>query len=141
MTTHDRQPSLAEGFASRLAQSPVPMTRPCGLSDCVARTSPFSSQRACSRYSVKPAGALLSPGENDPDAQSGWIEKEGLIRVESVDGRTRNVVLTERGKDRLELAYLSGIKLSNTSGKDLESKDGRSHDGLARLAETAEENR
>src|SRR6266403_856008 len=32
------------------------------------------------------------------------IEKEGLIRVESVDGRTRNVVLTQRGKDRLDLA-------------------------------------
>jgi DNA-binding MarR family transcriptional regulator len=32
------------------------------------------------------------------------IEKEGLIRVESVDGRTRKVVLTQRGKDRLDLA-------------------------------------
>ena len=27
------------------------------------------------------------------------IEKEGLIRVESVDGRTRNVVLMQRGKE------------------------------------------
>jgi DNA-binding MarR family transcriptional regulator len=32
------------------------------------------------------------------------LEKEELIRVESVDGRTRNVILTQRGKDRLDLA-------------------------------------
>src|SRR5260221_11449743 len=33
------------------------------------------------------------------------IEKEGLIGIESVDGRTRNVVLTQRGADRLDRAF------------------------------------
>src|SRR5260370_35733403 len=32
------------------------------------------------------------------------IEKEGLIQVQSVDGRTRNVVLTKRGAHRLDRA-------------------------------------
>jgi DNA-binding MarR family transcriptional regulator len=32
------------------------------------------------------------------------IEKEGLIQVENVDGRTRNVVLTQLGADRLSRA-------------------------------------
>ena len=50
-----------------------------------------------------------------------WIEKEGLIRVESVDGRTRNVVLTQRGKDRLDRA----LPLWNQAQQKLREKIGR----------------
>jgi DNA-binding MarR family transcriptional regulator len=67
------------------------------------------------------------------------IEKEGLIRVERVDGRTRNVVLTQLGKDRLDLA----LPLWNQAQQDLRRKLGEQgwamvNDGLARLAEAAE---
>jgi DNA-binding MarR family transcriptional regulator len=66
------------------------------------------------------------------------IEKEGLIRVERVDGRTRNVVLTQLGKDRLDLA----LPLWNQAQQDLRRKLGEQgwamvNDGLAMLAETA----
>ena len=66
------------------------------------------------------------------------IEKEGLIRVESVDGRTRNVVLTQRGKDRLELA----LPLWNEAQQNLRKRLGEQgwamvNDGLAMLAEAA----
>ena len=67
------------------------------------------------------------------------IEKEGLIRVGSVDGRTRNVVLTQRGKDRLELA----LPLWNQAQQNLRGRLGEQgwamvNDGLAMLAEAAE---
>ena len=66
------------------------------------------------------------------------IEKEGLIRVERVDGRTRNVVLTQLGKDRLDLA----LPLWNQAQQNLRRKLGEQgwamvNDGLAMLAETA----
>ena len=67
------------------------------------------------------------------------IEKEGLIRVESVDGRTRNVVLTPRGKDRLDLA----LPLWNQAQQNLRERLGEQgwamvNDSLAMLAEAAE---
>jgi DNA-binding MarR family transcriptional regulator len=66
------------------------------------------------------------------------IEKEGLIRVGSVDGRTRQVVLTQRGKDRLDLA----LPLWNKAQQNLKKKLGEQgwamvNDGLAMLAEAA----
>jgi DNA-binding MarR family transcriptional regulator len=66
------------------------------------------------------------------------IEKEGLIRLERVDGRTRNVVLTQLGKDRLDLA----LPLWNQAQQNLRSRLGEQgwamvNDGLAMLAETA----
>ena len=66
------------------------------------------------------------------------IEKEGLIRVERVNGRTRNVVLTQLGKDRLDLA----LPLWNQAQQNLRRKLGEQgwamvNDGLAMLAETA----
>jgi len=68
------------------------------------------------------------------------IEKEGFIRVESVDGRTRNVVLTQRGKDRLDLA----LPLWNQAQQKLRRRLGEQgwaivNDGLARLAEAESE--
>jgi DNA-binding MarR family transcriptional regulator len=65
------------------------------------------------------------------------IEK-GLIRVESVDGRTRNVVLTQRGKDRLDLA----LPLWNQAQQNLRTRLGEQgwaivNDGLAMLAKAA----
>jgi DNA-binding MarR family transcriptional regulator len=67
------------------------------------------------------------------------IEKEGLIRVESVDGRTRKVVLTQPGKDRLDLA----LPLWNQAQENLRERLGEQgwamvNDGLAMLAEAAE---
>jgi DNA-binding MarR family transcriptional regulator len=67
-----------------------------------------------------------------------WIEKEGLIRVESVDGRTRNVVLTQRGKDRLDLA----LPLWNQAQQNLRRRLGEQgwaivNDSLMLLAEAA----
>ena len=67
------------------------------------------------------------------------IEKEGLIRVESVDGRTRNVVLTQRGKDHLDLA----LPLWNQAQQNLRRRLGEQgwaivNDGLAMLAEAAQ---
>jgi DNA-binding MarR family transcriptional regulator len=64
------------------------------------------------------------------------IEKEGLIRVESVDGRTRNVALTQRGKDRLDLA----LPLWNQAQQNLRRRLGEQrwaivNEGLAMLAE------
>jgi DNA-binding MarR family transcriptional regulator len=64
------------------------------------------------------------------------IEKEGLIRVESVDGRTRKVVLTQRGKDRLDLA----LPLWNQAQQNLRRRLGEQrwaivNQGLAMLAE------
>jgi hypothetical protein len=58
--------------------------------------------------------------------------------VESVDGRTRNVVLTQRGKDRLELA----LPLWNQAQQNLRRRLGEQgwaivNDGLAMLAEAA----
>jgi DNA-binding MarR family transcriptional regulator len=66
------------------------------------------------------------------------IEKEGLIRVESVDGRTRKVVLTQRGKDRLDLA----IPLWNQAQQKLRRRLGEQrwaivNEGLVMLAEAA----
>ena len=66
------------------------------------------------------------------------IEKEGLIRVESVDGRTRNVALTQRGKDRLDLA----LPLWNQAQQNLRRRLGEQewaivNVGLALLAEAA----
>jgi DNA-binding MarR family transcriptional regulator len=66
------------------------------------------------------------------------IEKEGLIRVEKVDGRTRNVVLTQLGKDRLDLA----LPLWNQAQRNLRRRLGEQgwamvNDSLAMLAETA----
>src|ERR1700675_3055516 len=66
------------------------------------------------------------------------IEKEGLIRVESVDGRTRKVVLTEGGKDRLDLA----LQLWNQAQQALRKRLGERgwamvNDGLAMLAKSA----
>jgi DNA-binding MarR family transcriptional regulator len=64
------------------------------------------------------------------------IEKEGLIRVESVDGRTRKVVLTQRGKDRLDLA----LPLWDQAQQKLRRRLGEQrwaivNEGLAMLAE------
>src|ERR1700681_551701 len=64
--------------------------------------------------------------------------EEGLIRVESVDGRTRKVVLTQRGKDRLDLA----LPLWNQAQQNLRRRLGEQgwsivNDGLAMLAEAA----
>jgi DNA-binding MarR family transcriptional regulator len=66
------------------------------------------------------------------------IEKEELIRVESIDGRTRNVILTQRGKDRLDQA----LPLWNQAQQNLRRKLGEQgwaivNDGLAMLAEAA----
>jgi DNA-binding MarR family transcriptional regulator len=68
----------------------------------------------------------------------GGIEKEGLVRVERVDGRTRSVVLTQLGKDRLDLA----LPLWNQAQQNLRRRLGEQgwamvNDGLAMLAETA----
>jgi DNA-binding MarR family transcriptional regulator len=65
------------------------------------------------------------------------IEKEGLIRVESVDGRTRKVVLTQRGKDRLDLA----LPLWSQAQQNLRKRLGEQrwaivNDALAMLAES-----
>jgi DNA-binding MarR family transcriptional regulator len=64
------------------------------------------------------------------------IEKEGLIRVESVDGRTRKVVLTQRGQDRLALA----LPLWNQAQQNLRRRLGEQrwaivNDALAMLTE------
>jgi DNA-binding MarR family transcriptional regulator len=64
------------------------------------------------------------------------IEKEGLIRVESADRRTRKVVLTQRGKDRLDLA----LPLWNQAQQNLRRRLGEQrwamiNDGLTILAE------
>lgn len=66
------------------------------------------------------------------------IEKEGLIQVESVDGRTRKVVLTQRGRDCLDLA----LPLWNQAQQKLRRRLGEQgwamvNDGLAMLAEAA----
>jgi DNA-binding MarR family transcriptional regulator len=66
------------------------------------------------------------------------IEKEELIRVESVDGRTRSVVLTQRGKDRLDLA----LPLWNQAQQKLRRRLGEQgwaivNDGLTRLTKAA----
>jgi DNA-binding MarR family transcriptional regulator len=66
------------------------------------------------------------------------MEKEGLIRVESIDGRTRNVVLTQRGTDRLDLA----LPLWHQAQQNLRRRLGEQgwamvNDGLAMLAEAA----
>ena len=67
------------------------------------------------------------------------IQKEGLIRVESVDDRTRKVVLTQPGKDRLELA----LPLWNQAQENLRERLGEErwamvNDGLTMLAKAAE---
>ena len=64
------------------------------------------------------------------------IEKEGFIRVESVDGRTRKVVLTQRGKDRLDVA----LPLWSQAQQNLRKRLGEQrwaivNDALAMLAE------
>jgi DNA-binding MarR family transcriptional regulator len=66
------------------------------------------------------------------------MEKEGLIRVESVDGRTRNVVLTQAGKERLDRA----LPLWNQAQQNLRKRLGEGawtvvNDSLAMLAEAA----
>lgn len=66
------------------------------------------------------------------------IEKEGLICLEKVDGRTRKVVLTQRGKYRLDLA----LPLWNQAQQNLRRRLGEEgwamvNDGLAMLAEAA----
>jgi DNA-binding MarR family transcriptional regulator len=66
------------------------------------------------------------------------IEKEELIRVERIDGRTRNVILTRRGKERLDLA----LPLWNQAQQKLRRKLGEQgwaivNNGLAMLAEAA----
>ena len=64
------------------------------------------------------------------------IEKEGLIRVESVDGRTRKVVLTQRGKDRLDVALPLWSQAQQNLRRRLgEQKWAIVNDGLAMLAE------
>jgi DNA-binding MarR family transcriptional regulator len=66
------------------------------------------------------------------------IEKEGLIQVENVDGRTRNVVLTKRGADRLDRA----LPLWDQAQQKLRGRLGEQgwsalHDSLAKLIEAA----
>ena len=66
------------------------------------------------------------------------MEKEGLIRVESVDGRTRNVVLTQAGKERLDRA----LPLWNQAQQNLRKRLGEGawtvvNDSLTMLAEAA----
>ncbi len=66
------------------------------------------------------------------------IEKEGLIRVESIDGRTRNVVLTQRGADRLNRA----LPLWDQAQQKLRRRLGEQgwstmHDSLTKLTEAA----
>jgi DNA-binding MarR family transcriptional regulator len=66
------------------------------------------------------------------------MEKEGLIRVESVDGRTRNVVLTQAGKERLDRA----LPLWNQARQNLRKRLGEGawtvvNDSLTMLAEAA----
>jgi DNA-binding MarR family transcriptional regulator len=66
------------------------------------------------------------------------LEKEGLVQVESADGRTRRVILTERGKDRLDLA----LPLWNQAQQNLRKRLGEQgwaivNDGLAMLAKAA----
>ena len=64
------------------------------------------------------------------------IEKEGLIRVESVDGRTRKVVLTQRGKDRIDVALPLWSQAQQNLRRRLgEQKWAIVNDGLAMLAE------
>src|SRR5260221_8105305 len=66
------------------------------------------------------------------------MEKEGLIRVESVDGRTRNVVLTQAGKERIDRA----LPLWNQAQQNLRKRLGEAawtvvNDSLTMLAEAA----
>ena len=66
------------------------------------------------------------------------IEKEGLIRVESVDGRTRNVVLTQCGADRLDRA----LPLWDQAQQKLRRRLGEQgwstmHESLTKLTEAA----
>jgi DNA-binding MarR family transcriptional regulator len=66
------------------------------------------------------------------------LEKEGLIEVERADGRTRHVVLTQRGKDRLDLA----LPLWNQAQQNFRRRLGEQgwaivNDGLALLAKAA----
>jgi DNA-binding MarR family transcriptional regulator len=66
------------------------------------------------------------------------IEREGLIQVVSVDGRTRNVLLTSPGAKRLEQALL----LWDQAQQTLRNKVGEKgwtilHESLAKLTEVA----
>jgi DNA-binding MarR family transcriptional regulator len=66
------------------------------------------------------------------------IEREGLIRIASVDGRTRNVVLTRLGLARLDQA----LPLWGRAQQELRRSLGEQgwltmHDTLARLADAA----
>src|SRR5260221_13171465 len=66
------------------------------------------------------------------------IEKEGLIRVESVDGRTRNVVLTQRGADRLDRALpLWDQAQQKIRGRLREESGSTMHESLTKLTEAA----
>lgn len=66
------------------------------------------------------------------------IEREGLVRVASVDGRTRNVLLTSRGAARLDKA----LPLWNQAQQELRARLGEQgwstmHRTLAELAHAA----
>jgi DNA-binding MarR family transcriptional regulator len=110
--------------------------RPAGL-----RSTQFTVLVAASVAGGIPLGqlaAMLGLERTTLTRSLTGIEKEGLIRVESVDGRTRNVVLTQRGGDRLDRA----LPLWNQAQQTLRGKLGEQgwsamHKSLTRLADAA----
>lgn len=66
------------------------------------------------------------------------IKREGLIQVASVDGRTRSVLLTSVGAERLKQALLLWDQAQQTLRNQLGEKGWSIlNDGLAKLTEVA----
>jgi DNA-binding MarR family transcriptional regulator len=66
------------------------------------------------------------------------IEREGLVRVASVNGRTRNVLLTSRGAARLDQALPLWDRAQQELRRRLGEKEWSTMDhSLTKLAETA----
>ena len=66
------------------------------------------------------------------------IEREGLIQIASVDGRTRNVILSWAGAARLKQALLLWDQVQQTLRNKLGAKGWSIlHDSLAKLAKVA----
>jgi DNA-binding MarR family transcriptional regulator len=110
--------------------------RPSGL-----RSTQFTILVAASIAGGIPLGrlaAILGLERTTLTRNLAAIEREGLVRVASIDGRTRNVQLTQRGSARLDQA----LPLWGQAQRELRRRLGEQewstmHHSLTKLADVA----
>ncbi len=114
------------------------MTEPCGHPVSGARSLHPGRGKCRWRSSIASSREHPRSGENNLDSQPCCDEREGLIEVTSVDGRTRNVRISTAGTARLKQALLLWDQAQQTLRNKLGEKAWSIlQDTLAHLAKVA----